>query len=139
MSISCLRIRSSSRSSGPSYTSVTEIAKGESLSSFFSCAGGTSTGASTSGSLAALTTFSFMLLPIIRRRRLVHKRHSHRLAHLFHGVGRHFARPFRACLKNIPSQPRILLEFLAALLHRLQQLHERVGSPPLALDAPDAG
>src|SRR5258708_5460392 len=34
MSMSCFRIRSSSRSSGPSYTLLTETAKGESLSSF---------------------------------------------------------------------------------------------------------
>jgi len=42
-----------------------------------------------------------------------------------------------ACLPpDIPSQPWILLEFLAPLLYRTQQLHQRIGHPTLALDAP---
>src|ERR1700688_1056362 len=156
MSMSCLRIRSSSKSSGPSYTSTTETANGESLSScsFFAdlspdsrtafadfsglARSATTNGASSRSPCPDLTTFSFMLLPIIHRRWFVIERHPHRLAHIVHGFTRRLARPFRACLKNIPSQPRILLEFLTPLLYRNQQLHQRIRRPTLALDAPNA-
>src|ERR1700691_6342839 len=149
MSMSCLRIRSSSRSSGPSYTSVTETANGESLSSFFAecrsdCRFGDECTATSAGETVPFTLFSdvtilsSILLSIVPRRRLVSQRHSHRRTHSVHGLGGNRARPFTASLQNIPSQPGILLEFLAPLLHRTQQLHQRIGRPAFALDAADA-
>src|SRR5882757_7928133 len=140
MSISCLRIRSSSRSSGPSYTSTTETAKGESLSSFFSgftdlssdslfdLGGADGFATSTRGTdCCALSSGviipACILLGIFHHRWLIRKRHPHSLAHIVHGLGRRLLRLLRACLQNIPSQLRILLEFLAPLLHRTQKLH----------------
>src|ERR1700677_1825668 len=139
MSMSCLRIRSSSKSSGPSYTSVTETANGESLSSFFvasffddlssdSLTGlaradgiATSAGRGDSGALTSEMSILFsMLLPIFHHRGLIRERHSHGRAHIVHRRRGNLARPFAASLKDIPSQPRILLEFLAPLLHRTQ-------------------
>src|SRR5271156_6400517 len=133
MSMSCLRIRSSSKSSGPSYTSVTETANGESLSSCLSLVddgdsltagvagvrSASSTGASGRGTLSSeVTTLLCMLLGIFRPRWLVRQRHSHCIAHTVHGPSGKLARPLAASLQNIPSQPRILLEFLAPVLHR---------------------
>src|SRR5260370_32480063 len=149
MSMCCLRIRSSSKSSGPSYTSVTETANGESLSSFFVPCGfdsfpaadaalpfPTSTGTRGCTALSSdATIFSCRLLLIFHRRWFIFERHPHRVAHILHGFGRRLPRPFRACLKNIPSQPQILLDFLAPLLHGTQQLHQCIGHPALALDA----
>src|SRR5580700_1795640 len=158
MSMSCLRIRSSSKSRGPSYTSLTETANGESLSSFlFSPEGcgsdflmaappgtrlGISDGSDGSGICGApfpdVTILSSILLSIFPHRRFIRERHSHGIAYPVHGRNRNFARTLTASLKNIPCQPRILLEFLAPLLHRTQQLHQRIRRPALALNAPNA-
>src|SRR5205807_9554180 len=122
MSICCLRIRSRSRSSGPSYTSVTETANGESLSSFFVPCGfdsfppaaaalpfPTSTGTSGRTTLYSdATIFSCRLLLIFHRRWFVFERHHHRVAHILHGFCRRLQRTCRARLKNNPTQPRIL-------------------------------
>ena len=43
--------------------------------------------------------------------------------------------PGGACLQNIPSQARIVLIFLAALLHGIEDVNQGVGGPALALDA----
>src|SRR5260370_18634950 len=146
MSMCCLRIRSSSKSSGPSYTSVTETANGESLSSFFVPCGfdsfpaadaalpfPTSTGTRGCTALSSdATIFSCRLLLIFHRRWFIFERHPHRVAHILHGFGRRLPRPFRACLRNIPSQPRILLEFLAPLPHGAPQLNHCISHPALA-------
>src|SRR5271169_5381290 len=116
--------------------SVTETANGESLSSCFAGGGATSTGARDCGAVSSKRTILFcMLSGIFHLWCLIRKRHSHSIAHAVHGLGRRLPRPFRACLQNIPSQPWILLEFLAPLLHGTQQLHQRVGGPTLALNA----
>src|SRR6266550_6480262 len=66
--------------------------------------------------------------------RLVTNRHTHSFANLVHGRGgsaRSFTGTF---LKNIPSQLGIVLVFFAARLHGLENAHERIRSPALALD-----
>src|SRR6266496_1551845 len=136
MSMSCLRIKSSKRSSGPSYTSPTVTEKGKSLSSFFfpEC-GVTSTGCAPFKPEFWATTFE---CSAIGSYSIPCQRHAHRLADLAHGGGGNPASLRRSRLQNIPGQPGILLIFLAALLHGAQDLHQRICRPAFALDAPDA-
>src|ERR1051325_1766671 len=100
--MSCLRIRSSSRSSGPSYTSPTVTEKGKSFSFVLA------------EPFAGSCNTSFAGSPIYLSPKL--QRHAHRFAHFVHGRTCNLARLGRASLQNIPGQPRILLIFLASLL-----------------------
>src|SRR5689334_7761663 len=141
MSMSCLRIRSSSRSSGPSYKSPTATANGKSLASFF--AASFSALATAAGSRSALSVFTsslmrFALLPRFDLRSFVVERHSHRRPYVSHRRVGHFPGCRGTRLKNIPGQPRILLVFLPPLLHRVQDFHKCVRRPALALDASDS-
>src|ERR1700690_1159512 len=136
--MSCLRIRSSSRSSGPSYTSPTVTENGKSLSGrVFDAAGICTTGArvlpaSGSGFVDAILRFSAMLLVVIQR-------HAHRIADFAHGRPRYLAGAGGACLQNIPGEAGIVLIFLTPLLHGVEDADQGVRRPPLALDTANTG
>src|SRR5579863_9448962 len=112
-------------------------AKGKSLLSFFVADGNTGVGpagdtpddAAGKGFRALLPETSLasscmcgFYYPYLASRSFVSQRHAHRRAHVFHGFAGHVAGAFGARLQNIPRQPRILLKFLASLLHRTQQV-----------------
>src|SRR6185312_2767082 len=63
------------------------------------------------------------------------QRHAHRVPNFVHGGSGPLAGLFGTVLQNIPCQPRVFLIFLAALLHGIQNVNQRVGCPTLALDA----
>src|SRR6266852_4837608 len=137
--MSCLRIRSSSRSSGPSYTSPTVTENGKSLSGFgFGAAGISTTGASVlpaSGDATfggAIFRFSAMLFIAIER-------HAHCFADFAHGPASYLTGTRGACLQNIPGEAWIVLIFLTPLLHGIENADQGIRGPPLAFDAADAG
>src|SRR3984893_18318409 len=134
--MSCLRIRSSSRSSGSSYTSPTVTENGKSFSGCgFGAAGICTTGASVlpaSRSAGAIFRFSATFLFVIER-------HAHSLADFSHGRGGYLAGTRGARLQNIPGEAWIVFIFLAALLHGVEDADQGVCGPPLALDAAYAG
>src|SRR6202163_470308 len=136
--MSCLRIRSSSRSSGPSYTSPTVTENGK---SFFGCGFGAAGICTTRASVlpasgswfgGAIFRFSAMFLFVIER-------HAHCLANFAHGRAGHLAGTGGARLQNIPGQAWVVFIFLTPLLHGVENADQGVRGPPLALDAADAG
>src|SRR6266516_2164563 len=70
---------------------------------------------------------------------LVVERNAHGIADIVHGGARHTAGASRTGLQNIPSEARIVLVFLAPLLHGVEEFDDRVGHPTFALNAADAG
>src|SRR5437899_471355 len=147
MSMSCLPISASSKSSGTSYTSNTPTATGKSLSSFFLAAsfdfesvepvtitGETAALPETIFASSVISTYLVILseakdyalarvAPLLSRR-LVFQRHPHRCAHIYHRFTRDLARPLRTSFQNIPRQLGIVLKFTAPLLHGTQQLQQ---------------
>src|SRR5271155_3010493 len=115
MSISCLRIRSSSRSSGPSYTSDTLTVKGKSLSRL--CFAGVFVRTCTFAMGASSRTGFASSLILSSARGFVLQRHAHGFASLPQGSFGYLPCLRRACLQNIPRQARVVLIFLAPLLH----------------------
>src|SRR5579884_290220 len=122
MSMSCLRIRSSRRSSGPSYTWPTVTAKGNSL------------GSRLIGCVCVIS-----LRRGLTRRRFVLLRHLHRPAHLLHRSFSGAASATCTIFEQVPCFSRILLIMPPALLHRVQHRNQSVCCPTLALDAADSG
>src|ERR1700732_4199803 len=104
--MSCLRLKSSSRSSGPSYTSPTVTENGKSFSGCgFGAADICTTGASVlpaSGSAGAIFRFSAIFLFVIER-------HAHCLADFTQGRAGYLAGTGGACLQNIPGEAWIVL------------------------------
>src|SRR5258708_19577151 len=121
MSMCCLRIRSSSRSSGPSYTSVTETANGESLSSLFVPCGfdsfpaadaalpfPTSTGTRGCTALSSdATIFSCRLLLIFPRRWFIFQSHPHLTPPILHAFSLPSPPPCPPRLPTLPLHPLI--------------------------------
>src|ERR1700721_2316619 len=139
MSMSCLRIRSSSRSSGPWYRPPRETEKEKPLSSFFFCAWADPQPlprpVRKQESPPTDRLKRVLLLPSFLLRGLEFQRHAHRRAHISHRSASGRTCPLRPLFQNIPRQPRILLIFPSPLLHRVQQLHQRIRRPSLALNA----
>src|SRR5271165_791544 len=132
MSMSCLRMRSSNRSSGPSYTCPTTTENDDSLEASLRAPSGGCVGAG-----CACSTIVLNLLPV-RRRRLVFKREVRCGPDFVHRRFCCNARFGRSLLQRVPCQLRIDFILRPTFLDRSQHTPEAVGGPLLALNATDA-
>src|SRR5579885_354424 len=150
MSMSCLRMRSSSRSSGPSYTVPTATAKGKSLS-LLPSGRGEAAGMAGAGAPAGIRTPATALtssaipecVPATDRPRLGAAPRTPATCPWPRERLSWWRRPPWRLPRNLPPEypkpgadsPRIF----SPLLHGKQSLHQRVGRPAVAFDAADSG
>src|SRR5947209_3952218 len=115
----CLRMRSSRRSSGPSYISATVTENGESVSA--------------AGPPAPVMTARSSAIRFDRLcGRLEPLRHVHRGSHVGHGAFGGDGGALGAVLEDVPNELGIALVFPATLLHGIEQGDHVVRAPRFA-------
>src|SRR5947209_20175077 len=109
----CLRMRSSRRSSGPSYISATVTEKGESVSA--------------AGPPAPVMTARSSAIRFYRLcGRLELLRHVHRGSHVGHGAFGGDGGALGAVLEDVPNKLGVALVFTATFLHRIEKRNDVV-------------